>query len=184
MKSLWVDPSPAGGGIINGCQNIGFDVDNRPIITYHKADANGNMQIYAARFQHGTWLPQVLTSWREPIVFSGRGSMGFIGIRISGLTRAAPGVLTMAYRHRDYGSGRLMVDEQTLRPSDWNLTIAREYPKELYERQTDWKGMGIRRARDIGSPDEKGVRYILQWETLPHNHDRPRKPPLPGPSTI
>ena len=52
-KSLCVDPIPSGGGIINGCERLIFDSDNRPIITYHKSDENGNMQIYATRFEDG-----------------------------------------------------------------------------------------------------------------------------------
>ena len=42
-KSLCVDPIESGGGIINGCQRLIFDADDRPVITYHKSDANGNM---------------------------------------------------------------------------------------------------------------------------------------------
>ena len=183
-KSLWVDPIPSGGGIINGCQRLTFDADNRPIITYHKSDTDGNMQIYAARPEGGNWIPHPLTDWSKPVKFSGRGSMGFIGIHITGLSRVEPGIFTMTYRHRDYGSGRLVVDEKALRPLDKKIAITREYPRELDRAQSDFKGMGIRRARDIGSSPDDDVRYVLQWETLGSNFDRPREPPLPGPSTL
>jgi len=109
----WVDPIPSHGGIINGCQKIFFDANNQPIITYHKADAEGKMQIYAARPENREWKIHRLTKWDKPIKFSGRGSMGFIGISISGLSRVDPGVLSMTYRHRDYGRGRLFIDEKT-----------------------------------------------------------------------
>ncbi len=36
-----VDPVPAGGGIINGNTILGFDSQDRPVISYHKFDAQG-----------------------------------------------------------------------------------------------------------------------------------------------
>jgi hypothetical protein len=184
-KKLWIDPIPSGGGIINGGAKLFFDKDNRPIVNYHKSDKDGNMQIYAARPENDKWMRHQLTDWDKPVKFSGRGSMGFIGIRISGLSQVEDGLLTMTYRHRDYGSGRLVIDEDTLRSIDKKVTITKEqYPKALNQLQSDFKGMGIQRAKDIGDSGDVKVRYILQWETLGRNRDRPRKPPLPQPSTL
>ena len=183
-KSLWVDPIPSGGGIINGGHKLFFDTAKQPIITYHKSDPEGNMQIYAARPEAGKWKIHLLTDWEKPVIFSGRGSMGFIGIRISGLEQAEPGVLTMTYRHRDYGVGRLVIDEKTLRPVKRQISNLREYPKELSQVESDFDGMKIQRTQDIGNFDNDAVRYILQWETLGRNGDRPRMPPLPQPSNL
>ena len=110
--------------------------------------------------------------------------MGFIGIKISGLTRVEPGILTMTYRHHDYGKGRLVIDAKTLRLIDRKITIPREYPGEMGRRQIDFKGIEIQRAGDKGSSGEEGIRYILQWETLGRNFDRPRKSALPKPSML
>lgn len=183
-EKLHVDPIPSHGGIINGCQRLTFDAANRPVITYHKADAEGNMQIYAARPEDGEWKLHCLTEWEKPIQFGGRGSMGFIGISISGLNRTEPGVMTMTYRHRDYGSGLLAIDEMTLSPLKKEIEVVPEFPEELNTVQAVFEGMEIRRARDIGESDNEAVRYLLQWETLGSNRDRPRKPPLPAPSTL
>lgn len=181
---LWVDPVPSGGGIINGCEKLTFDKDFRPMISYHKADAAGNMQIYASRFEDAAWKQHVLTDWRHPVQFSGRGSMGFIGIRIGGLTPVEPGILTVTYRHRDYGGGRLVLDEETLRPLNRTITVPPEYPPTLDRVQSDFPGMGIRREHDLGDPGSATVRYILQWETLGKNADRSRDPPLPEPGML
>jgi hypothetical protein len=181
---LLVDPIPSGGGIINGAHKLFFGADKNPIITYHKSDAEGNMQIYAARPEGGEWKRHVLTDWDKPIEFSGRGSMGFIGIRISELSQLEPGIVTMTYRHRDYGTGRLIIDETTLSPVDTEIKIEPEYPETLNSVQSDFPGMKIRHARDIGRSKEEAVRYLLQWETLVRNRDRPRKPPLPEPSML
>jgi hypothetical protein len=142
------------------------------------------MQIYVPRPEAGEWQRHLLTDWTKPVKFSGNGSMGFIGIRISGLTRVEPGVLTMSYRHRDYGSGYLVLDEKTLKPFEKKIDHVREYPSALNRVQSDFPGMHIRRASDIGASGKKSVRYILQWETLGRNRDRARQPPLPGPSML
>jgi N-sulfoglucosamine sulfohydrolase len=184
QEFLYVNPIPSGGGIINGCEKLYFDADNRPIITYHKSDTDGNMQIYASRAKNGEWKAQVLTDWQKPVEFSGYGSMGFIGISISGLSLVEPGVLSLTYRHKDYGSGRLVLDEKTLQPLQRKIAVMPEYPKTLNQVQSNFDGMGIRRANDVGSSSKEGVRYVLQWETLGRNFDRPRKPPLPKPSTL
>ena len=184
-KKLWIDPIPSGGGIINGGARLSFDKDDRPIVNYHKSDKDGNMQIYVARADNDKWVRHQLTDWDKPVKFGGNGTMEFIGIGISELTQAEDGLLTMTYRHRDYGSGRLVIDEETLRSIDKKVTITKEqYPKALNQLQSDFKGMGIQRSKDIGDSGDENVRYILQWETLGTNRDRPRKSPLPQPSAL
>lgn len=184
QKSLWVDPIPSGGGIINGCQKLFFDKENRPIVSYHKSDAEGNMQIYAARAKDGEWKIHTLTDWKEPVPFGGVGTMGFIGIKISGLSRLEPGILYINYRHKDYGEGRLFLDEETLRPLDHTVDIKPELPQELEELESTFEGMEIHRRFDSGRSPEEGVQYLIQWETLSANYDRPRQPPHPEPSTL
>ena len=44
--------------------------------------------------------------------------------------------------------------------------------------------MGVRRKADLGAPDEPGAQYILRWETLPSNRDRPRPGDPPEPSML
>lgn len=183
-RELWIDPIPPGGGIINGGAKLSFDKGNRPIVSYHKSDKDENMQVYVARPENGKWLRRQLTDWDKPVKFSGRGSMGFIGIRISGLSEAEDGLLTMTYRHRDYGSGRLVIDEQNLSPLDRTIQTVPDYPEEMNRVQSTFDGMEIRRSMDRGDSGDENVRYILQWETLGQNRDRPRQPPLPQPSTL
>ncbi len=183
-KSLWVDAVPSGGGIINGCEKLAFDSENRPLISYHKSDTAGNMQVWVARPEAGKWTSHALTDWKTPIKFGGGGSMGFIGIHISGLTPVEPGVLTLSYRHRDLGGGRLFIDEKSLRPLDRKTSLRREYPAELDRVNSGFKGMSVRRALDLGDSGDENTRYILQWETLGANNDRPRQPPLPEPGML
>jgi hypothetical protein len=183
-QRLWIDPIPSGGGIINGCQKLFFDDKNRPVVTYHKSDADGNMQIYASRAEAGQWKIHALTDWEESVPFSGMGSIGFIGIWISGLSRVEPGVLMIDYRHKDYGEGQLFLDEESLRPLDRIFKVVPELPQELRKLESDFEGMEIRRKFDLGDSPEQRERYLIQWETLPKNQDLPRQPPLPEPSVL
>ncbi|WP_425398247.1 BNR repeat-containing protein [Aeoliella sp.] len=183
-QSLWVDPIPSGGGIINGGARLNFDSQNRPVVAYHKSDSDGNMQVYVARFEDDRWLRRQLTDWSKPVHFSGGGSMGFIGIRIGGLEIAQPGVFVLGYRHRDYGSGRLVIDEETLQLSQKTISRPRAYPDELSRVQSTFPDMQIRRSHDVGEQTDSAVHCFLQWESLPANQDGPRDPPLPAPSKL
>jgi hypothetical protein len=184
-RELLVDPIPVGGGIINGGHRMHLDSEQRPVIAYHKADADGNMQLYLARPQDGRWERHVVTDWQHPVPFSGTGSMSFIGIRIRKFDEIAPGVLGLGYRHRDYGSGMLPIDERTLQPLAQPVepvAAARELPRRLSEVQSEFPGMEVRRATDRG--DAGHGRYMLRWESLGPNRDKARKPPHPSPSTL
>lgn len=175
LTELCVDPIPSHGGIINGCQKLFFDSKNRPVINYHKSDENGNMQVYAARPENGVWMINQLTDWDQRIEFSGGGSMGFIGIKISGLSEAAPGLLTMTFRHRDFGNGRLFIDEETLKPSEQAVEVLPEFPAEMSRLESDFPGLRVQRMSDIGDSGDPRVRYVLKWETLGRNRDRQRE---------
>jgi hypothetical protein len=50
--------------------------------------------------------------------------------------------------------------------------------------ESTWLGMEVRTAADLGSGDNSKVRYVLRWETLPSNRDRPRSGPLPPPTML
>lgn len=181
---LWVDPAPAGSGMINGGQELTFDSKGRPLVVYHRADGNGHMQLYAARPEGGTWQRQVLTQWQQAVPFGGNGSMGFIGISIRELSRVTKGVLAVSYRHKDYGVGHIAFDEESLKPLDGVALPPARDPRQVSRKRGQFPGLAIRRAEDSGDSGEKHVRYLLVWETLGPNHDRPRQEPLPEPSML
>lgn len=184
QEALCIDPIPSHGGIINGCERLTFDRQQRPMISYHKADETGHMQIYVTRFEDGSWRSRPVTSWDREVSFSGRGAMPFIGIQISGLQPVEPDLWTLAYRHRDYGSGRLVLQEETLKPLQKAVTVPSGTPPELHRPRIEFEGIHVKIAGDLGESGSPGVKYLLRWETLPAHHDRPRKPPLPPASTL
>lgn len=184
QEFLLIDAIPVGGGIINGGAKLAFDDRKRPLVVYHKSDAWGKMQVYAARPGREGWEICQLSDWDEPVKFSGNGSMGFVGIRIGRPVEAGPGVLAVSYRHRVYGSGRLYFDKRSLKSLEGPFPVSKEIPAALDELASDFPGMGIRRTSDLGESGEEGVRYLLQWESLGAFRDKARKPPFPKPSVL
>lgn len=77
-----VDPVPVKGGMINGNVKIGFDQQNRPIISYHKYDTAGNTQIFVARREKSGWRSQQVSNWDNfRWDFGGHGSLGKFAVK-------------------------------------------------------------------------------------------------------
>jgi hypothetical protein len=177
-----VDPIPPGGGLINGNTRIGFDTQGRVIVTYHKHDEQGFTQIYNARREGDRWRIQQVTDWEYRWEFQGGGSIVF-EIRVSPVEVASDGTLEQSYSHAKYGSGRWQICESTLRPIGAAPRRHRQ-PGEINRLLSDFPGMQVRRAGDRGDSGDPAVQYLLRWETLPANRDRPRPGDLPAPSAL
>lgn len=181
-KGVIIDPVPVRGGIINGSLGIGFNSSNQPVASYHKHDSRGNTQVYAAQFENGRWIPHQLTDWNYRWEFNGGGSITF-EIRLGRITIHDAGKLALEYNHIKYGKGLLIIDEKTLELLEIQKP-AKRYPPELTALESDFPDMYVSLTEDSGTPAEASGRYILRWETLPHNRDRPRSDPLPEPSAL
>ena len=57
-------------------------------------------------------------------------------------------------------------------------------PPELRKNRRQVPGLKVKTAGDSGTSDKPGTRYILRWETLEANRDKPRTGPLPEPSML
>jgi hypothetical protein len=171
--------------MINGNTVVGFDSQKRVVIGYHKFDADGNTQIYNARFEDGRWHIQQASDWHYRWDFGGGGSIPF-EVGLGPVRPAGKDTLTQGWRNVKYGSGSWTLDEATLKPIA--VTAAPATPKpsgdSLGGVESTFPGMGVRSAGDTGRADEAGVRYVLRWETLGVNRDRPREGPVPPPSML
>jgi len=177
-----VDPVPAGGGMINSNLEIGFDSQNRAVLSYHKFDDAGHTQAWVARYEDGRWVRRQVTQWRYRWAFEGYGAIGN-EIKIAAVQQADPGNLTLAYDHIRQGAGRLVLDERSLDP------IGRLPPRirvtaELDRTQSSFPRMQVRWRNDLGRAPLPGVRYLLRWETLPANRDHKPDGLLPEPSAL
>lgn len=177
-----VDPIRPGQGLINGNARLGFDDHDRPVVSYIKYDANGRTQAYNARVENGRWVSRQASNWDYRWEFSGGGSIGF-EISIGAVERDAAGRLVQTYRHPKAGSGRWLLDPETLTPKS-TLPAERRTPPAAGKPEIDLAGIHVRWAGDSGESPKDGIYYMLRWETLGPNRDRPREGPLPPASTL
>jgi hypothetical protein len=179
-----VDPVPPRGGLINVNRELGFDNTGRPVITYHKYDTNGDLQVYAARREKQGWKIVQLSDWKGyRWEFSGGGSI-IVEVRVGAARPLGQNRLAVSYRY-PRASGTWILDEHTLRPIAGASVPPQEslLPKALAGVESDFPGMQKQTRADSGKPPP-GVRFVLVWETLGANRDQPRTPPLPKPSML
>ncbi|HOP77543.1 MAG TPA: BNR repeat-containing protein [Thermogutta sp.] len=176
-----VDPVPVKKGLINVAHYVGFDTQHRPIVTYHKYDEQGYSQIYNSRWENGRWVIRQATRWEYRWEFSGGGTIQ-VEISSSRIHLLPDGRLAQRFSHARYGSGIWIFDPASLSVVA-TCPAPREIPSELAELESDFPGMEVRFARDAGKPPA-GEEYVLRWETLAANRDRPRAGPLPPPTTL
>lgn len=179
-----VDPVPPKGGIINSNQHIGFDTRARVILTYHKYDANGDLQIYAARRDPEGWMIIQVSDWKGyRWEFAGGGTI--VGeVSIGAVEPIGDGKLTLAYRY-PMGSGTWILDDQTLQPIP-EAKLTRQpplVPAGALQVTSPFAGMKKRLAGDLGT-ESTDFSYRLVWESLDANRDLPRQPPWPEASEL
>ena len=181
-KPSIIDPVPAGGGLINMCQSLGFDSASRPVVSYHKHGEDGYTQAYAARLVDGSWQIHQLSDWDYRWEFEGGGSIG-AEIRLGGAAPAEDGYLKMSWWHKHKGSGIWKIDEKSMEVVGAYPEDDVDQPAELEEAESDYPQMTVRTAYGRGQRPENGDRFVLKWETLPPNRDRPRDE-IPPPSEL
>ena len=176
-----VDPVPIGGGAINGNVVLGFDAQQRPIVSYHKFDTNGLTQIYNARLENGEWKRHQATDWKFRWDFSGGGSIGF-DVHVGAVTLNAAGQLTQRLSSKEAGSATWVLDARTLKPVK-RAPAKPGHPASLAKPAASYPGLQVRLQTATGDRPG-GIQYWLRWETLGPNRDRPRTGPLPPPSLL
>ncbi|MCD6338521.1 MAG: BNR repeat-containing protein [Verrucomicrobia bacterium] len=179
-----VDPVPPGGGLLNVNREVGFDNAGRPVVTYHKYDAHGDLQVYAARHDGLAWRIIQISDWKGyRWEFSGGGAI-VVEVKVGAVSALGEGRLALKYR-RPGDAGVWVLDEETLRPIPGAKAPAEPplLPRRFRKIESTFPGM-VKRTRTDSGKAPPGVRYVLTWETLPANRDRPRRPPLPEPSML
>lgn len=155
------------------------------------------------------WLIRQLSQWTYRREFGGGGTLsgeGRIDLGTPHVVAEYPDCIAVDYSY-PWGRGAFIVREATLEPvlvtaqhqritgaEDERLPIrslpgagtpmpAIHVPASLLQVESEFPGMQKRFEVDSGeAPD--GRRYILTWETLPPNRDRPRPQPWPEPSML
>ena len=178
-----VDPVPPGGGIINGNARMGFDHQNRVVLTYHKHDEAGNTQVYNARREDDGWHLYRSSNFDYRWDFSGGGTIPF-EMRVNAIRAERDGTIVQTTSHNKLGTQRWRLDPDTLAPLEQLPLPEPTTPSELYELESSFPGMSVRFAGDMGRCEIPGARYLLRWETLGPHRDRPREKPWPEPTML
>jgi len=175
-----VDPVPIKCGMINGNGQIGFDSQNRVILSYHKfedcSDSTSPTQFYNARLENGEWKIYQTTNWDYRWYFEGRGSL-VSELRI-GRAKYSDGKLRQLFTYPGKGSSSFILSEVTLKPISIEAPI--QWPIEIQTVRSTFPNMSARIIRDSGE-SKTGEEYIIRYETLPSNRDRPYPKPWPDP---
>ncbi|HET9955063.1 MAG TPA: BNR repeat-containing protein [Polyangiaceae bacterium] len=187
-----VDPVPVNGGAINNNTKIGFDAENRVIISYHKFESpTGATQLYNARFEDGAWkVYQTTKRWGFRWAFQGQGTLVF-PIEFEGVKALRDGTLIQRYYHAyetnvegQVGWGCFRLNPKTLVAEEL-IEQQLPYPREL-DAATTVSSAGIlasRWASDSGSSPDPSIYYMARWETLDSNRDQER-PAAPEPTPL
>jgi hypothetical protein len=150
------------------------------VVHYHKYDADGNSQIYLARWENDSWNICQTSDWDHRWEFGGGGSVPCL-VQGSAVRVLDDGRLVQSWSHEKFGSGTWVLDPQTLKPID-SITLPSTIPSELRNVRSDIGGMQVQWAGDSGSSNSGS--YHLRWETLPPNRDRQREGDIPSPSEL
>jgi len=168
-----IDAAKPGQGLINMTFNLGFDAHQRPVVVYHRYDAQLHSQAYVARpaasAQAGAWDVRQLSAWDFTWVFSGGGSI--VGEVTLGPPRRAPdGSLLVDYWTKAAGGGRWRMNGETLEVAATLPAATATLPAALRRVQSPTPGMEVQTITSRAA----GKRWVLRWETLGRNRDRPR----------
>ena len=165
-----IDPAKEKEGLINMTMAVGFDAAQRPVVTYHRYDAHGKSQVFAARpGATSGWDVRQVSDWDFRWQFSGGGSLA------AEVSAGAPrpekdGTLIMNYSTMGHGSGRWRLRTDTLERVAELPAPAPSLPESLRGVQSGYPGMEVQ-SLDSRAEDK---RWVLRWETLGRNRDLPR----------
>jgi hypothetical protein len=160
---------------------IGFDRQGRPVLSYHKYDKAGHSQVYVARFESGKWKVQQVTAWNFRWDFGGGGTLPSTdkAVSVAAVELGGAGQLAVRCGAKGAGASIVLLDEQTLRPNGKAAAVS-QFPRELTKVTSTFPEMRVNWSFDIGQAPDPSGRYVLRWETLPANRDKPRTGPLPA----
>jgi hypothetical protein len=167
-----IDAAPAKQGLINMTFNLGFDAGNRPVVVYHRYDAQGKSQAFAARptADAAKWKISQISDWDFRWDFSGGGSItAEVTLGAATLQTDKSLLVDFSTIHK-VGAGRWRLDPETLRPLTTLPPPASVLPAALAAPQSMTPGLEVQTAVSR----DGGRRWVLRWETLPRNRDRPR----------
>ncbi|WP_185960260.1 BNR repeat-containing protein [Erythrobacter insulae] len=175
-----VDPVPTFGGMLNGQKKIGFDADERPMISYYKNDANGDTQIMLARKSGKGWTTHQISDWTGSKQFLDRGGSLNVSILVPQDPYVADDGTIRVRVQRDGEEIEFAVDpasNRTVRAGSSKST-----PDVIGTFQDNPELVQFVRKAE-GTPKESAYDFYLSWEANPPAQDQARGE-IPAPATL
>ena len=176
-----IDPIPEHGGLLNGRHPIGFDADNRVLVTYQKYDENNLSQVYIARRDDTAWTVKRVSDWTDL-----RVDLDKSGALDLPLLTNDPAYLNQDSNIIVPATLRGTLWEWTLDPNDLSVLSSRVVEEALpaaitkYDLDNDIPQRVIPLMVDQQKPSSE---YYLSWEAMQPNRDQARAD-IPPASTL
>ncbi len=176
-----VDPIPMHGGLLNGRTPIGFDAQNRVIITYQKYDSKGDTQVYLMRREKDGWKEAQISTWKNSRVDLDKS--GALDLPIITSEPAFVGdegniIVPASWRGVHW---QWVVDSESLEVLS-GAPIEKSLPLQIKKYQTN-KGIPLRVIPLMEEQKNPSERYFISWEAMQPNRDQARES-IPLPSTL
>lgn len=170
-------------GLTNMAYNIGWDQEKNPCLTYHQYDSQGVSQIFVTRWEKDSqgknnWRTQQISHWPGfTWSLNANGSLKK-SISITNVKPAGKNELSIGYDHEKFGKGTWILDQKTLGAKQEIKGGTKSSEGLLPAITLKNKDMELRT-----NTDNTG-RYVMRWQTLPVNQDRPQPDPVPAPTEL
>lgn len=174
-EKVVVDPVPPGEGLLNSAFDLGFDHRGRPVLAYHKYDANGSSQIYNARWETDHWAIYQTSDFDFRWDFGGPGTLPGPSTGAGGIRVLDDGRLVQSYHTTQGDRGTWQLNPRTLKPTGEVTLGGYRVPAALQQPRSEFPGMQVRWHHDAGQAPQPEVVYMLRHETLGANRDFKRK---------
>lgn len=176
-----IDPIPEHGGLLNGRHPIGFDSENRVLVTYQKYNEDKLSQVFIARLEGNSWTVRQVSDWDDLYV-----DLDKSGALDLPLTTNDPAhinsdgnIVASALLRNEHWEWILNPDDLSV-ISGGVVTSVLPYGITQYDIDND---MPFRVIPLMEDQSKKSTEYYLSWEALQPNRDQAR-PDIPPASTL
>ncbi|MPR37066.1 BNR repeat-containing protein [Salmonirosea aquatica] len=176
------DPVGPWNGLINMSYTLSWDQEKAPCISYHKYDSQGISQAFVARWEKdkaekGTWQIHQISQWPDFTWALNLGGSLKRSISLGAVTPTDDGNLSLHFTHEKHGSGTWILDPKTLKP-------IRTLPANAGSKEPGPPALALNEGMEAHTKTDNTGRYVMRWQTLPVNQDRPPQISPPAPTEL
>lgn len=176
-RQVFADAVGPWNGLINMNFYIWFDNQKQPVITYHRYNSSGISQIFALRYEDHGWKKYQLSHWETYTWDLNKYGSIESEVRLTDLSFEGDKAYAQYY-HKTEGYGVWVFN-----PENFELiSESKNTDKVIPEFITNIPVKDEKYQKNYIT-DNTG-RYVLVWQTLGRNRDRPRSRPYPGASGL